>query len=456
MRVFHGLLPTVCICALSAAAAGQAGGPVVALPSPDAYYQPATGGEGHVELTESSRNVEVVVNAQLHASGEIAAGLATYLADIRLQGYTPILTTTGFADAAALRAHLAARRAAEGLAGAVLIGDLPAAYYEIAEHTDAFGYDWEYESFPSDLYFQDLDGAWTDADADGSHDGHAGNVAPEIWLGRLVTHQQVSLHPGRTEAGLLNDYFARNHAYRFGRLGVPEDALAYIDDDWAGYWGSRWAADLAAAVGGAVTRIDQAATTTAWDYKQRLQAGWEHVLLCAHSNVVLHRFKIGDDWAGGDVLNADLAPADPNVLFYNLYACSSGRLDREGFLAGEYVFGTNMGLLAVTSAKTGSMLEFDDYFDPLGDGRTFGGAWLSWWAQRAVGGFSAGEKDWHYGMTLLGDPLLVTQAYLPIPEPAALSLLSLGLAAVVRRRRPRRGAMTFAVFTKQSRRRLCL
>ena len=68
-----------------------------------------------------------------------------------------------------------------------------------------------------------------------------------------------------------------------------------------------------------------------------------------------------------------------------------------------------------------------------------GEAWLEWWAQRARGGFSTGETDWHYGMVLLGDPLLVTQAHLPIPEPATLGLLGAGaLLAATRRRAPRR------------------
>lgn len=91
-------------------------------------------------------------------------------------------------------------------------------------------------------------------------------------------------------------------------------------------------------------------------------------------------------------------------------------------MGGEYVFGTNLGLLAVGSTKTGSKLAFDDYYYPLGEGATFGDAYLAWWTARAAGGFSDYEKDWHYGMTLLGDPLLTTQAFV-IPEPGSAVLM---------------------------------
>ena len=375
-------------------------------------------------------NVEVVVNPSLYAGGAISAGLDQYLADIRTQGYNPILTTSAFATPADLRSHLTARRDGQGLAGAVFIGDLPVANFEINAHSV-----WSYESFPSDLYYQDLDGTWSDADADGLYDGHTGDVAPEIWMGRLLTHELTSLHPGRTEAGMLNEYFARNHAYRYGQLRISEDGLAYVDDDWAGATGESWSFALSLALSGNLTYVSDGATTVASDYKARLGQEWEHVLLCAHSNASYHHFKIGGSWTGGQVYNSDLTDLNPKVLFYNLFACLNADYSASGYMAGEYVFGSDSTLLAVGSTKTGGMLRFGDYFVPLGNGETFGDAWANWWAARAAGGFDTGEKDWHYGMTMIGDPLLVTQQYLPIPEPAAAALLLLAGPALARRRR---------------------
>ena len=98
-----------------------------------------------------------------------------------------------------------------------------------------------------------------------------------------------------------------------------------------------------------------------------------------------------------------------------------------GYMGGEYVFGTSKGLLSVGTTKTGSMLNFGDYYTPLGQGATFGEAYLDWWKAQAAGGFNDDEKDWFYGMTMIGDPLMRTEAFM-VPEPATLALLFVGLA----------------------------
>ncbi len=372
---------------------------------------------------------EVIVEPSLYAAGQLDASLARYVSDIAAQGYAPTLTTTAFADANALRTHLADRYATAGLAGAVLIGDLPYATYQIPAHGV-----WSGSPFPSDLYLQDLDGVWTDADDNGHFENHTGDVAPEIFVGRLQTSNLTGLHGGRTEAGMLNAYFSRNRRYRTGHFRVPDDALAYIDDTWDAY--GYWANDLHLAVEGGLEKVIVAGQTTESDYKSRLQKGFEHVLLCVHSTATRHDF----DEPGGlkYMYNTELAGVDANALFYNLFACSNADFSVNGYMAGEYVFGTDKSLLAVGTTKTGSMLEFDDYFRPLGEGATFGEAWLDWWTARAAGGFSNYEKDWHYGMAMLGDPLLRTQAYLPIPEPATVGLLAACGVFLLRRRRTSR------------------
>ena len=374
-----------------------------------------------------SNNVAVVVNSSLYSGGSIASGLSRYVADITRQGYNPVLVTDTFATAAALRTRLASLYGTTGLAGAVLIGDLPTATYEIAAHPD-----WPAESFPCDLYLQDLNGAWADADADGQLDGHTGSVTPEIWLGRLTAGPLTGLHSGRTESSLLNQYFDKNHAYRTGQLTASHNALAYVDDDWIP-WANSWGGDLGSAVSGKLTIVQDGATTTAADLKARLTGNSvEHVLLAAHSAATYHSFKIGTNWTGGTLSASELAAMQPKALFYNLFCCSAARYTASGYIGGEYVFGTDDGLLAVGSAKTGSMLDFQYYFDPLGQGNTFGAAMRNWWNVEGANGYSADDKDWFYGMTLLGDPLLMTQDYMP--EPVSLFLLVAGMGMLLRRR----------------------
>lgn len=383
-----------------------------------------------------STNVEIVVEHDLYDGGEIAAGLSQYLADITFQGYTPILTTSFTATSTAedLRAHLAARYTTDGLAGAVLIGHLPVGTVYTEGSGAISG-----EFHPCDLYYMDLDGSWTSSGLHGylpdTHTDGAGDVGPEVWLGRLTTWNLTLLQPNRTEASLLNDYFAKNHAYRTGVLTTPRTGLAYTDDDW----NHVTRADALALAVEAVTDVwndpdiagDQ---TTAANYKWRLaNESYEHILLSVHSSATSHSFRTGASSAGS-VLNSDLLALDPQALFYNLFACSAAKYTDFGYIAGEYVFGEGTGLLAVGTTKTGGMLAMADYFGPLGLGATFGDAMLDWW-HTAVdpSGHSDIDQAWFYGMTTIGDPLLLTQAF--IPEPATLGLLVVGAIGLLRRRR---------------------
>jgi hypothetical protein len=127
-------------------------------------------------------NVEVIVNNSLYSGGQITASLNTYLADIQAQGYTPILTTTSFVNPAALRSHLASEYGSTGgLAGVVMIGDLPTQSFE---RNGEFG-SAKYEKFACDLYYSDINGTWTDSTSNGTLDTHTGNVTPEIFVSRM-------------------------------------------------------------------------------------------------------------------------------------------------------------------------------------------------------------------------------------------------------------------------------
>jgi hypothetical protein len=382
-----------------------------------------------------SNTVAVVVENGLYESLEIKDGLDRYLSDITAQGFTPLLVTTftSTSQPADLRTHLSNQyNAPDGLAGTVFIGRLPV---QNVYTLPAGGIAGEYH--PCDLYYTDLDGTWSSSGANGYlPDTHTGAIGPEIWLGRLTTWNLTSLHAGRTEASLLNDYFAKNHAYRTGALTVPRTGLSYTDDDWDH---TARVNALALAVEGAVTDVWNLPTTphdetTVADYKSRLAfSSYEHVLLSAHSSATGHSMN---GWLGSSELEA----LSPEVLFYNLFACSSARYTEFGYLAGEYVFGAGDGLVAVGTTKTGGMMSntMGAYFQPLGEGSTFGEAMLNWW-HTAVDpdGHTPTEQAWYYGMTTIGDPLLVTQPYV-VPEPSTLAMALTGVAVLWLRRRHQR------------------
>jgi len=106
------------------------------------------------------------------------------------------------------------------------------------------------------------------------------------------------------------------------------------------------------------------------------------------------------DW----VLSQDIQDRDPPVLFYNLFSCGPGRFTDENYLAGAYIFHTTYGLITIASSKSGSMLNFNDFTRPLGEGKCIGEAFYDWFDAQAP--FQQWEKEWYYGMVVNGDPTL--------------------------------------------------
>lgn len=374
-------------------------------------------------VAAASPNVEIVVNGPLYSGGEITLSINRYMADLRLQGYNPILTTDTFESAESLRAHLSNRYSSEGLVGAVFVGDIPVAKFENSE-------DGSTVLFPLDLYYTDLDGTWWDLNGNGQLDFHLAlttgvDVTPEIYLGRLTVSSLLSVDRSRTEAQLLNAYFDRNHAYRIGELTLPANAMMYLDDDWSTF-GKAWSNDMRASVSGTVDVISNTATTTAKNYVQKISAatspGYESMFLAAHSNAVLHEFYTGGS-IDGRVYSSDLEEIDPEAFFFHLFACWSGDYQKQKYIAGEYVFGSQYGLLAMATTKKGGILveNGDAYYDAVGEGETYGDAFRLWMEEAGMFGYDSFDRYWNYGLTLIGDPLLTAQHYITPSIPGDLN-----------------------------------
>jgi len=116
-------------------------------------------------------------------------------------------------------------------------------------------------------------------------------------------------------------------------------------------------------------------------------------------------FNMGTYFDHGNwVLSEDIQINNPPVLFYNLFACGPGRYTDENYLAGAYIYNTTYGLITLASSKSGSMLNFNDFTEPLGNGSTIGEAFQIWFDKQAP--FELWEQEWYYGMCLFGDPTL--------------------------------------------------
>lgn len=353
----------------------------------------------------SPNMVYVLVDSSIY--DDIEASLVQYVTDIETSGLSISVYSGTWGTPEETRTFLQ-QEFSSNLTGCLLVGDIPEAWYEMDNPSP-----WGHEEFPIDLYYMDLDGIWTDSDVDGIYDGHEGDVAPEIWVGRL----KASTIWG-DEASLLNNHFNKNHRYRTGTLSVPQCALVYVDDDWV-YWADGDKSALGQIYEPTILVKDRA-TTNAEDYKNRLPRGYEWVHLRCHGWSGGHVFKIPVDEWGGYVYSWDYRSIDPPVLFYQLFVCSAARYIEYGYLGGTCVFTDTGGLLAIGSTKTGSMRYFSDFYGVLSEGDNIGDAFKKWFIKH-------GETDpkWFYGLTILGDPLLK-----PLMSPPShdLSILELEIS----------------------------
>lgn len=349
--------------------------------------------------------VYILVEPGLYSS--IVTQIDRYLTDLTNEGWTPVLHTTGWSTIYEVKTLLQTGYGS-GMQGAFFVGDIPIAWYEMDDVFDGTPYGWT--EFPIDLFYMDLDGTWVDSDFNTVFDDHldgTGDLEPEIWVGRLYA-STISI-VGETEVSLVQNYFDKNHDYRMGNLPLNDRALVYIDDDWAP-WSFEYDNDVGQRYS-TRTLVDDEETTIASDYLGRLDDNYDLIQLFAHSWEGGHGFYYNGHSQTSWLYNEEISGADPMAHFYNLFCCSAGNYsndESEGYIAGHYVFAETYGLDVIASAKTGSMLNFADFYTPLGAGETLGQSYLDWFILNGETGAGVDSRCWFYGMTLLGDPTLDT------------------------------------------------
>jgi hypothetical protein len=242
----------------------------------------------------------------------------------------------------------------------------------------------------------DLDGLWTDNDGDEMYDLHtdgSGDTAPEIFVGRI----DASNIPG-DEISILKNYFAKVYDFWSGETNQTKYALSYTEADWAQYEDFRHDIGYAYDDYEAIWYPDVDRDDYVYN---RIISTYEFIQLSCHSSSQGHSFSIGG-WASND----DIRSAPPIALFYNLFCCSSLRFTDYNCLGYAYILDTNTpSLTVVGSAKTGSMLDFRYFYEPIGEGSSFGTAFKEWFEYEYP--YENSDISWFYGMTILGDPTLI-------------------------------------------------
>lgn len=343
--------------------------------------------------SESEGRVAILVNSSLYPL--IEDDLITWVADINNDGFEALLVEATFETIEDLRAALRwAWESDESLVGCILVGDFPVPWYSILNEDGLCE-----AEFPCDMYYEDLDGDFTDTNDDGIFDSHVdggGDAEPEIWIGRLLA-SPMSVD----ESELVVRYLRKNHLYRTGGLDAPHRALLFIDKDWvdlAPYWETalgRLYDDIKV-----ITDYDK---TNAEEYLRRLEDGYEWVDVMVHSGPDAHYFSYRD--VHSMLYNWELQTASMNCLFYVPFSCSNSRYVEPDYMGGWYIFGENsLGLSVIGSTKSGSLYYGYEMFEGLSEGECIGEGFKSWFVKQAP--YNDHDIGWFYGLTVLGDPTL--------------------------------------------------
>lgn len=291
------------------------------------------------------------------------------------------------------------------LVGAVLVGTIDVAYFELPNDHSQYGY----RNWPCDLYYMDLDGVWDDNDDNGIFDSHTGNVEPEIFIGR-ISAENVGAQSDKIE--ILKDFFNRDHLYWVSQSSLKtHKSLSYINNDWENSNDIVFGIDKLYETENTIHYTpNQYSNFGKNDYCNNIASTtYTMVQLAAHSSPQLHLFtnNLGNrEYLYSNTINN----IDKKPIGYNLFCCSACNwkaTSSSGYIGGAYLYGNkSSALFVVGSTKTGSMLGFSDFYTPLNEGDCIGEAIVEWW-KKYPNKFSTTSKiSWFYGLSILGDPLI--------------------------------------------------
>lgn len=291
----------------------------------------------------------------------------------------------------------------QDLMGAIFIGDIDVPFYKISKWTDTTKVD----IFPCDLYYMDLDGEWSIDDNDTIID-HTTNARPEIFVAR-ISAENMNNHISPING--LKRYFDKNHNYWLGHYEEDNKrALSYTDKDWANdYNFSHEIRYLYNSQNYDACQYDSLLqNVTKINYLQRVMShSYSFVQLACHSSYSYHSFYFNH----ANLFASDIFGLYTHPIGYNLFCCSACKwIDAKRsirvYLAGSYLFGNSKTLVIVGSTKTGSMLNFSNFYHPLSQKMCVGKAFLNWWWITCGNTHNSAQKWWHNGMVILGDPML--------------------------------------------------
>ena len=380
---------------------------------------------------------DLVVIVEEALARVLAGSLFTYLDDLEAEGLRGSVQPWTPETVEALKSFIFAQVDKCGAEGVFLIGNMPAAWYE----QTAFD---THEEFPMDLYLQDRDAVWGDADGDGIYDAHS-ELELDIYLSRLqtlpdpeecVSSRSFPTCPSTHDPGgalyaseaciehcpsgfvtqswspdveccgtyFLKRYFNRLHEYRTLGSLVNESAFVFTDDSWWA-WGRPF---RLGSIYSTVHIVNELSETTREKYVEMLIGGGsEFVYHWIHATPNDLLIYVDDTYQPIHPTQIGWSPYLPPALtcnfeasFVNMFSCEAARFTVPT-VGMAMAFQTDFGLAIVGSTKRGGIWNPDLLHANLGQGVPWGEAYRLWYNNA---GYT--DDEWHLGMALLGDPIL--------------------------------------------------
>lgn len=380
-------------------------------------YTPETSVKLNKTLIGNQKAAKVAIIIQSTIASYISTGVTQLMTNLQTEGYTVSNYSFSGGTPESLKAFIKNLYNSESIEGALLIGNLPIPWFQVGNDYNTYGY----AEWPIDLFYMDLNGTWLDTLKDSSnilvpgkdtvYDTHSGNIAPEIYIGRL-TPTGIG-----TDTASIRNYLTKDNGYRHHTsVELPHKALVYVDDDWY-YWAPQYANNVALLYND-TSFFRDSNVTRALHYKARLDSARAWVSNFVHSGPTGHSFYYNNHTSIDYYYSSEYRTQNPPANFYNHFACSFARYTTSGYGGGSSIFNQTYGIGAIGSTKTGSMLDFEYFYQPLSEGKNLGAAFKDWFTYITSGGVSFDELCWHYGMTLLGDPFLKPKGHIAVEESA--------------------------------------
>ena len=343
--------------------------------------------------SEASTQKKVWLFADTNAFQNLQTELNQWKADVQAEGrYDAEIYALPPVSPVLLRLMLQLGYQNGDLAGALLVGKMPIV---MMESTSAHGM--ADTPYPTDAYYTDFDCEWLDVNANGRMDvfGAIGDLMPDIWLGRIDC--ETLQFPGKNRIDLLRAYFQKNHKYRTGNMSLPKAALMFQAINYqptVQTFGNLYAS----------LQLVTPAQATGSLYLQKLGAlpGQEYVYLDCHSTETDHQIP------SSTVHAENIHATDPKAFFFFLDTCRAACFTASNYLAGNYLFGSTYGLLAV-GATADSGFPF-----PAGHQSLSASADQDWGS--ILLRFARDQNNWNTEYVLLGDPTLTPHFNPPVFE----------------------------------------